>query len=120
MASPEPCVCSPSRARCEIPPWTASSPVLWELCSPPVTALPSAQAASSPDPTNQFICTGEKKAQYCNPPGGAFYYLTQKFILSAFQEPLGLPTALHATFLPDVWVVEVPEKDECLRLWHLL
>lgn len=44
MASSDPCVCPPSRARCEIPPWTASTSVLWELCSPSVTALPSAQS----------------------------------------------------------------------------
>jgi len=80
----------------------------------------AAQAVSNPDVTNQFICIGEQQVHNCIPPGGAFYYLTQEVILSAFQEPLGSPTTHRATLLADIWVVEVPQQDECLWLQRFL
>ena len=33
----------------------------------------TAQAASNPDVTNQFICIGEQQVQYCNPPKELLY-----------------------------------------------
>ena len=80
--------------------------------------VPTAQAASNPDVTNQFICIGEQQVQYCILAGGAFNYLIEKVILNVLQESLGLHTAHHATFPADVWVVEVPEQNE--RLQYLL
>ena len=74
----------------------------------------TAQTASNPDVTNQLICIGEQQVQYCISPGRAIYYLTQEFVLSAFQDPPGLSTAHHATFPADVRVVEVPQQDEIL------
>ena len=62
----------------------------------------AAQAASNPNVINQFINTGEQNVHCCTPPGGAVNYLTQEFILNAFQEPPGLPAAHCATFPADV------------------
>jgi len=47
----------------------------------------TAQAASNPGITNQFICIGEQQVQ--------------EVVLNAFQEFLGLPTACHTTFPAD-------------------
>jgi len=77
----------------------------------------TAQTASNPDVTNQLICFGEQQVQYSIPPGGA---MTQEVILNVFQEPLGLPTGLHATFPVDIWVVEVHQKDKQLQSQCLL
>lgn len=54
--------------------------------------IATAQAASSPDITNQFTLIGEQEVQHCIHHGGTIYHLSQEVIFSTFQEPPGLPT----------------------------
>ena len=43
------------------------------------------------------------------------YHLEKKVIISAFQEPLGLPMSCCAVPPTDIRVIEVPHEDQGLR-----
>lgn len=70
-------------------------------------------AASCPHVINQFTHADVQEVQH-RFPSWWDYYLSHEVILNTFQEPPGSPLACHATFLADIWVVEVPQQDESL------
>jgi len=76
-----------------------------------VTAAPS---TSNLNLFNDLICIGEHQVQQCFTSGRSVQYLNQKAIVSGHQESPGLLVAHHVAFPSDIWVVEIPHKDESL------